>query len=140
MKHEDKVKRLLDVKSEQPGKCNQAVFDKGTEVLRLAGPRSWLIERYVVAARKQAGVDLDWFFAGGRAIVLTMPGDEDKAVAALNDWMPAFEEAAKLRASEDGGYEVQIMGWGRPRPPKPNELPPNALGFDPDTNQVFLGE
>lgn len=134
------VKRLLQGTTKQAPRCDTAIFDRGEMVLKLHGPRGYLIERFVVAAREEAKVPIDWHFAGGVAIVLALSEDVDKATSALVRWMPAFKEAAKHEVGRDGGYEVSVAGWGDRRPPKPNELPSNAIGFDVLTNSIFLSD
>ena len=140
MKLLELAKKLLVGKpGSQPGRCDEMVFSEGVQVLMLSGPRSWLIERYVVEARERAGVPIDWHFAGGRAVILAFPKDAEKALASLDWWMPAFQTAA-IRAKEelqDGGYEVQLLQRGGRRPPKPEEFPPGALTWDPDVG--FMG-
>jgi len=106
--------------------------------MMLAGPRSWLIERFVVEARRRAKVPIDWHMAGGRAIILSLPGDEEKALDALDWWLPALEEAArqeKARATgrgDDWAGELCLVQRGGIRPPKPEDFPPGAIAWDPD--------
>jgi hypothetical protein len=107
------LKKLLGVEKTQPGRCVPKVWENGEQVLRLAGPRSWMIERYVKEAGKRAGVPLDWHFAGGRAVVLALRQDKEKACQALGELMPTFQEAAKqaVARGDENAYEVQILGW-----------------------------
>lgn len=134
------LKKLLGVEKTQPRRCVPKVWDTGVQILRLAGPRSWMIEGYVKAAAKKAGVPLDWHWAGGRAVVLTMPGTKGKAMAALMELMPTFEEAAKQAAArgDESAYKVQILEWNGERPPKPEQFPPGAIAWDPALNMFMF--
>lgn len=132
--------KLLKVEKEQPDSCAPDVWERGEQVLRLAGPRSWMIEGYVRAAAKKAFIPIDWFFAGGRAVVLALPEDKEKASKVLRDLMPTFEEAAywAVIRGDDDAYPVQILDWGGVRPPKPEEFPPGAIGWDPALNAFMF--
>lgn len=134
------LKELLVVKREEPAPCAPEVWNEGEQVLRFAGPRMWMIEGYIRAASKKAGVPIDWHFAGGRAVVLALPKDKDKACQALRELMPTFQEAAKqavARGDEDS-YEVQVLDWNGLRPPKPQDFPPGAIGWDPALNAFMF--
>jgi len=71
-----------------------------------------------------------------RIIALTaqaMAGDEEKALAAIEYWIPALDEASwQSKARGDGGYELSISGRGGSRPPRPDQVPPGTLAFDAD--------
>lgn len=137
------LKKLLEVKQPgQPDRCVQNVWEHGEQVLRLAGPDSWMIEGYIRAAAQKAGVPIDWHFAGGRAVVLVLPEDKEKARQALEELMPTFQEAARQAVAQGDAraYEVQILDWGGVRPPKPEEFPPGAIGWDPALNAFLFGE
>jgi hypothetical protein len=136
------LKKLLGVEKVQPGRCVPKVWKRGEQVLRLAGPRSWMIEGYVRAAAEKAGVPIDWHFAGGRAVVLALPEDKEKACRALGELMPTFQEAARqaVARGDAEAYEVQICHWGGARPPKPEEFPPGAIGWDPALGAFMFGQ
>jgi hypothetical protein len=139
---EDLIEKLLSAENEQPGSCAQEVFDKGVQILRFAGPRSWMIEGYVLAASEKAGVPIDWHFAGGRAVVLALLKDDEKAHAALKSLMVTFMEAAhrSVKRGDENAYEVQVLSWGGQRPPKPEEFPEGAIGWDPVFNAFLMRE
>jgi hypothetical protein len=129
------ARRLLEgTPGTTPPPCTAEVFRGGVQVMVLAGPRSWLIERYVVEARTRAGVPIDWHFCGGRAVVLALPGDVEKAVESLEWWLPAFEEAAReaKKRGDARAYEVQLLAWGGRRPPRPDQVPNGVIAFDAD--------
>lgn len=54
------------------------LLSKGREVLMLAGLASKAIEAQVVRWREELKVQIDWFFQGGRALVVCMPEDYDR--------------------------------------------------------------
>lgn len=134
------LEELLGAEKVQPDECLPKVWKDGEQVLRLAGARSWMIEGYVRAAAKKAHVPIDWHFAGGRAVILALPEDKEKACQALRDLLPTFQEAARqavARGDEDV-YEVQILHWGGVRPPKPEDFPPGAIAWDPVFNAFMF--
>lgn len=134
------LEELLGLKRVEPAPCSPEVWSRGEQVLRLAGPRMWMIEGYVRAAAKKAGVPIDWHFAGGRAVILALPEDKEKACKALEEILPTFQEAARqavARGDEDA-FEVQICHWGGVRPPKPEEFPPGAIAWDPAFNAFMF--
>lgn len=141
----DLVRTLLDrALGTDPGRCNTRLYQDGVQVLMLAGPRSWLIERFVVEARRRARVPLDWHMHAGRAVVLALPGDEEKAIAALEWWLPALEEAARqevarVKGTDEWAGELTVIARARPRPPRMDKLPPGAIAVDAD-GTIYVDE
>lgn len=136
------LEMFLDTERKVGPDCDQEIWRLGVQILRFAGPRSWMIETFVRAASEQAGIPMDWHFAGGRAVVLCLPGDKGKAMKSLMDLMPTLEEAAKRAKArgDESAYEVQILEWNGERPPKPEDFPPNAIAWDPATGMYFFKE
>lgn len=135
------VELFLSTKKVKPAPCQKNLFKDGVEVLRLAGPRTWMIESYVAESSRRARVPIDWHFCGGIAIVLALEEDAERATESLVQLMPSFQEAARHpKARENGGYELRVFGWGLPRPPRPDQLPPGAIGMDVNTGVVFMSD
>jgi len=67
-----------------PVPCRQDLFEHG-DVVKVFGEvgGSNRFERLVQMASRSAGVPIDWHFSGGRAVVLAMPCNFDKALEAL---------------------------------------------------------
>jgi hypothetical protein len=161
------VQDLLDTLSVQPGRCDSSVFQNGVQVVALAGPRAWMVERFVREVRRRAtaklvagfsrsalinrtaeklsalvglGAQVDWHYAGGIAIVLADSDREnlDAVFDVTEALMPSLREAAKRAVGRDGGYALQIMRWGGRRPPKPDELKAmGAIGWAIDVGPIF---
>jgi hypothetical protein len=108
------VESLLAVEQRIPmGVCDRDVYEHGEPVLIFAGPRSWLIERWVTLVRERAGVPVDWNFMGGWAVVRAVIRTADDAVAvgaAVADLLPSLREAAALAHTrgDDGAYEITL--------------------------------
>ena len=97
--HVSLVEKFLQVEEVQPGRCEDEIYRTGALFCRLSGPRSWLVEAWVVEVRERAGARLDWHYAGGIANVYYL-GDAQalaRLVAAAAATKPAFEEAARKK-------------------------------------------
>lgn len=58
----------------------------GVPVLIVAGLASTAMEAQVIRWREEVGKPLDWFFAGGRAVVLCLPEDRALYAKKLSFW------------------------------------------------------
>lgn len=75
---------IMAIDGPDPAPCNDELFKRG-EVVTVFGDvgGSNRFERLIQMASKSAGVPIDWHFSGGRAVVLAMPKDFDKAHRAI---------------------------------------------------------
>lgn len=60
----------------QPPPTPKNIFEHGTPILIISGPRSQTIEDWVQTIAKLTGTQTDWRLIGGRAIVLVL-GDKE---------------------------------------------------------------
>jgi hypothetical protein len=108
------VERLLSVAQVQPGRCDHEVWERGEPVLVVAGPRSWMIEAWVLELAARSGARVDWSQYAGRAVVQAVIGDAaerealGRTVEQLLPSLAAAAERAHKRGSEHG-YPLQIV-------------------------------
>lgn len=105
---------LLSVEQVQPGRCSPDVWEHGTQVMVLAGPRSWVIERWVREVAKRSQLAVDWSFFGGRAVIQAVLKDnveQERLAYAIGDLLPTLQEATR-RTCE---WELQTDWSTRPR-------------------------
>lgn len=67
----------------KPPKCNSDIFKNGTTVAIITGANATVIECFVKEIARSTGQPVDWYYAGGRAVVLTT-GDVNKVRDALD--------------------------------------------------------
>lgn len=61
----------------QPGPTEREIFNKGTAVYLVAGPRSQTIEDWVQTLAKITGLRMDWRMIGGYGAVLVLGSRKD---------------------------------------------------------------
>ena len=62
--------------------CNQEIYESGHAVCIMAGANAETIEAFVKCAAGNCGIEMDWHYVGGRAVVKTL-GDKEKCLQAL---------------------------------------------------------
>ena len=62
----------MSANAPQPPPTPPDIFERGTPILMIAGPRSQTIEEWVQVIAKMTNTRTDWRMIGGRAIVLTL--------------------------------------------------------------------
>jgi hypothetical protein len=76
-----------------PPPCDDELHKHGIAVM-MADLSSNRMEKFVTIVRKASGQKVDWFYMGGRAVVLAL-GDLDKVREALKKHLPMFKELRK---------------------------------------------
>lgn len=67
--------------------CNQEIYEKGA-VVAILDARSQVAEAVVKSASESSGIEIDWHYVAGRAVVKTL-GDAVKAKRAIEFAMPS---------------------------------------------------
>ncbi len=109
------IEALLSAEQRQPGECAQDVYERGEAIAWLAGPRSWMIERWVREVARIAEVPVDWNMSCGRALVSALlEGANANRREAVKEvfklLLPALREAA-LRAKARGDVGAFELMW-----------------------------
>ncbi len=139
MTHDELVETLVKTKrgGTPPQPCVGRLFKEGVYVLQLHGPRPWMIEQWCMAVSKKAGVPVDWHQNGGIACVLVLPDDIKTAIPVVNEYLPAFKEAAERVKKSDGddySYPLQVL-W---RLDASVDGGPSPVGGDPKPRNIDL--
>ena len=119
------LERILDSKQEVPAVANPTVFEKGTPIFHLHGPRPWMIETWLRDC--ETSKKLDWHFSGGIAQVLSL--DPEKHLKHLTGTIEALREACLLGAEKHSCYPLDVTvapEYARFRAGV-DEVPPGAL-------------
>lgn len=77
-----------------PKPCDRKIYKQGEHVFTTFGIPSNAMEGWVKQVAAKSGQPVDWFFYGGRAVVLAL-GDIQKVNAAINDLMPEHDRLQK---------------------------------------------
>lgn len=102
--------RLRKVKAEScADRMDPELYQDGVGFLVVANPRASVIEAWVKAVAKDAGVRVDWHFAGGRARVCAMPAELEQAKAAARRLLPALQAAWLV--SEENTIPCDLYSW-----------------------------
>lgn len=120
------TKTILDSKQEVPANANPKVFEKGTPIFQLHGPRPWMIETWLRDC--DTPKKLDWHFSGGIAQVLSL--DPDKHTEHLRKTVPALRAACELGQEKHscGLLELVETREGRFRAGV-DEVPPGTVAI-----------
>lgn len=89
-----------------PDACNQEVFNHGKTIAMLTGPRPWFIQRWVEEVARLSGQQVDWHFAGGRAMILFLGGYQ-AVRSAVESTIGELEKFAEQQM--DNGYPLQYQ-------------------------------
>jgi hypothetical protein len=75
-----------------PKPCNKKILKNGTTVAMLAGSSN-VIERWVRSVADRAKAQVDWHFAGGRAMVLHLGNKASlqRTLDAIQELKPSFK-------------------------------------------------
>jgi hypothetical protein len=90
------LKKVMDNMSDR---CDQDVYNNGVEVFLTHTIAAKDIEKWVQAVAKLSGQKVDWHYAGGRAIILTL-GDTYKVKEAIKNLRSMHDEAYRKASSE----------------------------------------
>lgn len=96
--------------------CDSEIFERGTPVMLLHGPRSALIEEWVKRLAAETQTRTDWHFAGGRAVVLVL-GDEADIAKVRNAVDMYWPDLLNAHSASGGDWVTQteiehnLMRW-----------------------------
>lgn len=91
-----------------PPPCASDVYKRGTQVFLTHGIPSNAMESWVKLVAKRSGQEVDWHFAGGRAVVLAL-GDLDAVREAILYHLPEHD---RRRIDEElRTYEPAMLDW-----------------------------
>jgi hypothetical protein len=83
--------------------CNNEVFEKGEIALVLYGPRSFIVEVWVVHISRASNIKMDWNIASGRPHIRYL-GDGNVVMNTINKFLPALKEITR----ETTGYDLIV--------------------------------
>jgi hypothetical protein len=102
--------KILESQPVVPEPANPEVFQKGTSIIVLTGPRPWMIETWLRDC--DTADKLDWHFSGGRAQVLSL--DPATHLEYLVGTIPTLAEACERMKDAHSCYSLDWIACDVP--------------------------